>query len=194
LRIAFGLTGKFCYPAIGTKYFDADVAIRALDESFIGIDPKKHTVEYWCEGIHSPSHTTLSYVAQATLQILKHSELFKNQRVFLSPFQASQREIVAELEKLQGVKYQDFDADSEKVVKNAKLEWETEANAVAAGTLVSAGVLLPGFGADFVSSKKTPILEEIVEMPSLTLKAVIKAWVKRHPETVVEETSTNLSR
>ena len=187
MRIAYGLTGMCCYPVVWTKLFDTDIACRALDLSFISIDPKKHTAKYWCDGTHTPSNTTLPYVAQATLQILMHPELFKNQRVFLSPFQASQQEIVAELEKLQNVKYQISDANGDNIVKNAKSKWNSEQDAMAAGTLVSAGVLLPGFGADFATSKKTPILEDVVKMPALSLQAVIKAWVEEHPETVVED-------
>lgn len=160
---------------------------RSLDEVFIGIDPTSHSAQYWCNGTHTPSHTTLPYVAQAVLQILKHPDFFQNQRVFLSPFQASQREIVARLEKEQGVKYLANEDDSAKAVEDAKFKWRTEHDPTVVGTLVSAGVLLPGFGADFVTSKKSPILEELVEMPKLTLEEVIQDWVIKHPETIIAE-------
>ncbi len=128
----------------------------------------------------------MSYVAKATLQILKHPDLFRNQRVFLSPFQASQREIVAELEKAQNVKYKTWDADSNEIVTSAQSTWKTERDLMAAYTLVSAGVLLPGHGADFLTSRKAPLLEEMVEMPKMSLETVIKTWVERHPAAVDE--------
>ena len=101
--------------------------------------------------------------------------------MFLSPFQASQREIVAELEKAQSVKYKTFDADSSNIVMNAQSKWKNEKDLTAAYTLVSAGVLLPKYGADFVSSGKAPLLEDMVEMPKLSLETLVKAWIEQHP-------------
>lgn len=150
---------------------------RSLDTApFLGIDPNNHKVDYWRGGTHAPSHATLPYAAQATLQILNHPDIGKNQRIFLSPFQASQREIVAELEKVQGVKYQVADADDDQIVQDATAKWKTEGDVQAAYTLVAADILLPGHGSDFPTAKKTPILENVVSMPKLTLQDVIKAW------------------
>lgn len=160
---------------------------RALDEIFIGIDPMKHSAKYWSNGIHAPSLTTLPNVAQAVSQILKHPDIFKNQRVYLSPFQASQREIVAQPEKRQSVGYRAIEVDDVEPVEDANLKWKTKQDPMAVSTLIRAGVLLPGFGADFATSKKSPSLEELVEMPILTLEGVIETWVEKHPETVVTD-------
>ncbi|KAK3716653.1 hypothetical protein LTR37_006283 [Vermiconidia calcicola] len=155
-----------------------------LNVGFLDIFPIKHEVKYWQDGSHRPSLTTRAYGAQATLQLLKHPDVAKNQRVFLCPVEGSQREVVAELEKQQRVKYSVSHVDTESIVRGAQTKWESDRDVIAAYKLVAAGVLLPEYKADFASAGKQPILEQIVEMPKLTVEDIVREWVEAHPETV----------
>lgn len=155
---------------------------RALEVKFLGIDPVEHTVAYWDGAYHAASHTTLSYAAQGVIECLKHPEETKNKRVFLEAFTASQREIVAELEKQQGVKYEELEpVDGKKTVEDAHQRWEasgqTDNDAVI--TTVVAGILMPEYHADFVQSGKKPMLEDLVQMPKVTLEDVVRTVVER---------------
>ena len=147
----------------------------------IDVDPFAHTVQYWRDGTHAPSITTLPYCAEATLQILKHTDIARNQRIFLSAFEASQRQVVAELEEQQQLKYTASHADEDRIVQEAKARWNSAKDENAAYTLVTPGVLLPEYKGNFVSSNKQPILEQIVEMPKLTLEVVVNEWVQANP-------------
>lgn len=149
----------------------------ALDTKFLGIDPVAHTVQYWEGGSHTPSHTTLAYAAQAVADVLKHPDLGVNQRIFLSPFQASQREIVTELETQQGVEYTANHVEGHDDVEQAKVKWIRERDENAAYILVSAGILLPEYRSDFETAGKQPILEKLIEMRKLTLEDVVREWL-----------------
>lgn len=144
---------------------------------FLDIDPINHTAQYWLGGTHTPSITTLPYSAKAVVQLLKHPEVGKNQRIFLSSFEASQRDIVAELEKQQGVKYATSSVECEGVVREAQSRWENQGDEMAAYRLVTAGILLPQGKSNFVSTGKKPMLEKELEMPQLTLESVIRNWI-----------------
>ncbi|KAK5682607.1 hypothetical protein LTS10_005735 [Elasticomyces elasticus] len=154
----------------------------ALDNKFIGIDPFAHTVEYWQDGTHSPSMTTLAYAAQAVVASLKHPEATRNQRVFVSPFEVSQRNITEVLEELQGVKYDVSHIPGDIVERTHARIAGGDMNAVA--VTIAAGVLLQEYHADFVSSGKTPLIETIAAMPPLRVQEVLAAWVEGHPKSL----------
>jgi len=130
-------------------------------------------VQYWRDGTHAFSCTTLQYCGSAVAALLKHPDTGRNQRVFLSPFEASQRQIVAELESLMKVKFTTAHAEDEKIVKEAQRVWEEEKDLSAAYQLVTAGVLLPSYKSGFESSGKEPILEKMIVMPKLTMSSVV---------------------
>ena len=119
------------------------------------------------------------------MQILKQPEATKNKRVYVSAFEASQQQVVAELEKQQGVRYATSHLDAEATVAEAKAKWKREQDVNAAYRLVSAGTLVPECNAGFVNAGKQPILEELVSMPSLTLEDVVKQWIVQNPQAVV---------
>ena len=149
----------------------------ALDTKFLGIDPVGHTTQLWEDGTHEMSHTTLEYAAQAVIEMLKRPEIGVNQHVFLSPFQASQRQIVGELERQQRAEYTSAAVDGAAIIGKAKRKWLEEQDDTAAYTLVSAGILLPEYSSDFRTAVKQPILEELVDMRKFTLNDVVREWV-----------------
>lgn len=123
---------------------------------------------------------SLPYAALAIVESLTHPEATRNLRIFISPFESSQREVVAELERLQGVKYI-VSHVSESIVE------ETHAR-IAAGDesaialTITAAVLLPEYRADFKTSGKQPLAEDIADLPQLSLQDVLTDWVKAHPQ------------
>lgn len=92
------------------------------------------------------------------------------------------------------MKYEAFDADSSKIVMSAQSRWKSERDLRAVYTLASAGVLLPGFGADFVTSGKAPLLEDVAEMPKLSLQMVVKKWFEEHTATICNSKGSHASR
>lgn len=126
------------------------------------------------------SASTLPYCAQAVVRLFRHPEIAENQRVFLSPFEASQRQVVAELEKLQNVAYSNVDVDGSQVVRDAQAKWKGEKDMNAAFTLVKASILLPEYKAGFVSAGKHPVLEDLVGLPKLSVEDVVREWVEQH--------------
>ncbi|KAK5123525.1 hypothetical protein LTR85_002563 [Meristemomyces frigidus] len=169
-------SAEFSWTAVATSIWTD----WALGMKFFDIDPVAHTARYWRNGTHAFSQTTLPYAAQAVIQVLKHPDATRNERVFLSAFEASQRDIVAELEKQQGMQYtvdESFDAD--KVVEEAKAKWLKEGDLSTLATTIRAAVMLPEYGTNFVSAGKKPILEQVegVRLPTLTLESVVRQWL-----------------
>ncbi|KAK6396413.1 hypothetical protein LTR65_009497 [Meristemomyces frigidus] len=153
----------------------------ALDAQFLGIDPIKHSVQYWRDGTHEFSCTTLPYSAAAALQVLQlPAEQTANKRIFVSAFEASQRQIVAELEKQQGVQYTAVPFDADKTVQEAKAKWDAEQDIPAAYTTLVAAAVLPEYKANFETVGKQPLLQGMdgVTLPKLTLEGVVREWLK----------------
>lgn len=152
----------------------------ALDVKFIDIDPENHSVVYWDQGTQKPSMTTLKYAAQGVLAILQHPSQFKNQRVFMEGFAASQKDIIGELEKQQGVKYSSTTIDGKEKAKEAMETLAKGFDLQAAFDTVKAELWVPDYKADFVASGKEPLLERVVEMRKITLEDVVREYVASH--------------
>ncbi|KAI6803291.1 hypothetical protein KC332_g15111 [Hortaea werneckii] len=184
----FGAKGEFVDDVLRPKEGDLEwTAVAssiwldwALDTKFLGIDPEAHTVRYWRDGSAKWSATTLPYTAAAVVQILRNRRATANKRVFLSPFETSQREVVAELERQQGVKYDvlPFDADAE--VAGAKQKWSTEKDMSSIYVTIPAVVLLPEYGTAFQTAAKSPIAEkmESMKLPQISAVEVVQGWVR----------------
>lgn len=126
----------------------------------------------------------MAYSAAAVLQILRlPAEQTANKRIYVSPFEASQHQIVAELEKQQGVKYTSVPFDADAALKMAKAKWKAERDVYALYTTIAAAVLLTEYKAGFVTAGKGPVLESMegVELPKLTLEDVVSEFVKSSP-------------
>lgn len=146
--------------------------------TFTGIDIAAHTVSYWTkDGTHTPSWTTLPFAAQGVVQALKHPDETENTIVFVHAFEASQQQIVAELERQQSVKYEASDLDAEAVMEESKAKWEGQGDVGAAYMLVQGAFLLPEYGTDFVKSGKK-LGDGFMELPKLTLEEVVADVLK----------------
>ncbi|OQO05929.1 hypothetical protein B0A48_10025 [Cryoendolithus antarcticus] len=127
----------------------------ALDPSiaFIGINIAQHTVDYWAQGSHKLSFSTLPTSAQGYRQILKHPAESENKIAPIRKFEVAQAEIVAALEEIQGVKYSVTYIDHEQVISGARAKWDAVKDILAALKLVCAGFLLPGYGSNLVDGE-----------------------------------------
>lgn len=142
--------------------------------TFTGIDVAAHTVAYWTHGdTHTPSWSTLSFAAQGVVEAVKHPRETENKVIFVRAFEASQQQIVRELEKQQKVQYKATEVDAQAVMKEAKAQLVNDKDDAAAYTLVQAAFLLPEFGTDFVKAKKD-IADEYMTLPTISLEEVVK--------------------
>lgn len=127
---------------------------RSLDPniSFADINIKTHTARLWQRGTHKLSWSTLPWSAAGIAQILLSPAATANKVVPLHGLSASQNDIVAALERLQGVKYEisHFEPTDE-VVSAAQKSWEVNKDTESALRLVKAGFFLDGYGSDFLA-------------------------------------------
>ena len=153
-----------------------------LGMGFMGVDPKAHTVAYWDEGTRAFTCVTMAYAAHGVAEILKGPEVFRNGHVFMQAFAASQRDVVAELEKQQGVKYEATTVDMGKRLDDAveELKKGEGANPMAQFVGIQAVAALPRFHGNFVKSGMRPMLEDHVEMPKVTLEEVVREFLASH--------------
>jgi len=150
-----------------------------LEVKFLDIDPEAHTATYWDEGKQAPSMTTLPYAAQGVIQLLRNPQLFKNQRVFMQAFAASQSDIVAELEKLQGIKYKVVTINGPEKVRQSHATLANGFDLTATLDTIRAELFIAEYKADFVAAGKSPILEEVIEMPKLTMQDIVREYVAK---------------
>ncbi|KAI6802130.1 hypothetical protein KC367_g8196 [Hortaea werneckii] len=183
----FGAKGKFVDEVLRPKEGNLEwTAVAssiwldwALDTKFLGIDPETHTVRYWRDGSAKWSATTLPYTAAAVVQILRNPHDTANKRIFLSPFETSQREVVAELERRQGVEYNVIPFDADEEVAAAKKKWITEKDMGSIYVTIPAAVLLAEYEAAFQIAAKSPIAEkmESLKLPQISAAEVVQGWV-----------------
>jgi hypothetical protein len=147
--------------------------------NFTGIDVGAKTVAYWtADDSHTLSWSTLPYAAQGIVQALKHPTETENRPIFIRAFEASQRQVVEELERQQGAKYATSIVDTEAIVRDSKTRLEADAGDLeAAFAGVQVAFLLPGYGSDFVKAGKY-LVNDFAEMPKLTLEEAIRDVLK----------------
>ncbi|EXJ57696.1 uncharacterized protein A1O5_12486 [Cladophialophora psammophila CBS 110553] len=136
--------------------------------SFAGINIKTHTARLWQNGTHKLSWSTLPWAAEGIAQILlAPSETTANKVVPLHGLSASQNDIVAALEHLQGTKYTITPFDADAVIAGAQRSWRENKDTDSALALVKAGFFLDGYGSDFVNEAITPNGNEFLDLPPL---------------------------
>jgi hypothetical protein len=140
------------------------------------VDAKAHKVHYLDDGSHMGSFTTLPWAAEATAQILRNPELAKNKLVAVRAFETSQREVVAALEKVQGVKYEINQADAMEYIEENQRRFDT-GDMSALGALIRAGILSPGYGSNFVEGT-IEVVSDKLDLPKLTLEEVVEDSIK----------------
>jgi hypothetical protein len=76
-----------------------------LKVGFLGFDGQSRTVTLFDDGEAVFSSTNLNQIGVATVNALKNADLTKNQHVYISGFQTTQKEILAAAEKTTGAKW-----------------------------------------------------------------------------------------
>jgi len=147
--------------------------------TFTGIDVAAKTVAYWItDDSHKLSWSTLPFAAQGIVQALRHPKETENRAIFVRAFEASQRQVVEELERQQGAKYATSIFDAEAIVQDSKTRLEADKSDLGAAFAgVQIAFLMPGYGSDFVKAGKY-LVNDFVEMPKLTLEEAIEDVLK----------------
>jgi uncharacterized protein YbjT (DUF2867 family) len=148
-----------------------------LVPGFAGFDAKTHTARLWDGGEHRLSFTTLPWVGEAIAQILRNPELTKNKIFPVRAFEASQKEIVAVLEREQGVKYEVTLVDGQKMIDEGKKKWEA-GDASGIMQCIQAGFLLKGFGSNLQEELVVKVGSDELDLPKLTLEQTVKDALK----------------
>jgi hypothetical protein len=128
--------------------------------------------------------TTLPTAAEAVRRILLDAEATQNSVVPVRNFEASLGDIVAGLEKAQGVKYKVMPVENtDELIESKQKQWieSGEQDVGATLWLVKAGFLLPGYGSNFAESSKWTLGNELVgfDAESAKLKDVVRDVVAR---------------
>jgi hypothetical protein len=76
-----------------------------LRVAFLGFDGQSRTATLFDDGEAVFSSTNLNQIGVATVNALKNADLTKNQHVYISGFQTTQKEILAAAEKITGAKW-----------------------------------------------------------------------------------------
>jgi hypothetical protein len=92
----------------------------AMKVGFFGFDLASKTATLIDGGTSAFSATTLSAISQAILAMLEHAEETKNQYVFISSFNVSQKDILDVVEKVDGQKWIVKHLISEEVIANGR--------------------------------------------------------------------------
>jgi uncharacterized protein YbjT (DUF2867 family) len=143
------------------------------DTAFLRINPTEHTAGFFNDGEHKLSFSTLPWAAKAIVKILEEPEKTANRVFPVRAFEASQADIVRELEKQQDVKYEVSNVDGKDFVREQKEILEA-GNGAAAYALIRAGFMTKGYGSNFVEEAAVPVgSEELERLNKLSLEEVV---------------------
>jgi nucleoside-diphosphate-sugar epimerase len=141
-----------------------------LATGFMGFDLKGHKATVWDDGNHKFSSTPRENAAKAVVCVLKNPEVTANKYVYVSSFEISYNDIVAALEKIQGVKYEIEHTTTEKEVEAGR-EALASGNFMAAGKLLMAANLNDGYGNNF--AKEEELWNDKIGLPREDLEQVV---------------------
>ena len=162
---------------------------RALDPSFVSfmqINIHAHTAMLFNNGTHKTSFSTLPTAADCVRRVLLNSHDTANQVITFRDFNASAHDVLEELQRLQGVKYEisQFDALASREGYWEKWRESGGTNYEAATGLTRTGFLCDGFGSDFEGEVygRTELANERLGYKSeVTLEEVVRSVLERYP-------------
>jgi hypothetical protein len=141
--------------------------------AFAAINVKAHTATLWQNGTHQLSWSTLPWSAEGIAQMLLHPEQTANKIVPLHGVLASQNEIIAILEHLQGVKYEISHFEHDKVIVDAQQKWKESRDRKSAVALVKAGFFLDGYGSNLVAEGLVQNGNEYLTLEPLSVEEIV---------------------
>ncbi|KAK7723326.1 hypothetical protein SLS57_004520 [Botryosphaeria dothidea] len=154
----------------------------AFDKDFFKIQVRERKATILDSGIHKFTVTTLPNVALATTKILQNPEATANRYLYFQDFACSLRDIVAELEKQTGEKWELEMASSETEIAKAR-------KGIAHG---DAGAMYDLLSISFVGDAKVPrgtwfeeagldLANELIGgLPNVTLEDVVREVLERN--------------
>ncbi|KAK5209497.1 hypothetical protein LTR99_007741 [Exophiala xenobiotica] len=147
---------------------------------FADINIKAHTAALWGAGEHTLSWSTLPWAAEGIARILlTDPSKTANKVVPIRAFEASQTDVLAALEKIEGKKYEitkHFDAGD--VIGKAKASWRENKDTPSALWLVKAGLFTGGYGSDLVHEAIVQVGNEYLDLTELRMEDVVEKAVK----------------
>ncbi|KAH9888162.1 NmrA-like family protein [Xylariomycetidae sp. FL2044] len=146
-----------------------------LPTGFLGIDIKEHKGTVIDDGNHKFSTTTRANVGKAVLGVLRNPDVTENKYVYVSSFEVSFNEIIAALEKAQGLKYSLLHTTTEDVTAAGK-DAMASGNIMAAAKLLLVATMNPGYGNNF--TEEVELWNSKIGMPREDLDQVIAGIVQ----------------
>jgi nucleoside-diphosphate-sugar epimerase len=149
----------------------------AIPHSFMGLDVRGKKMEILDDGEGRVSCTTEENTALAIARALTiAAEETKNRNVFLQDFSVNQKELLAEVERQTGEKFEVSRVDSRKLVKEKKAEFEA-GNKFAQYPLINIAFMTGRYGGFF--EKEGEILTEKLGLKKATLADEVAAGLAR---------------
>lgn len=96
-----------------------------LNAGFMGFDGKSKTATIIDNGEAVFSANNLDQIGATTVKALQHAELTKNQYVYISGFQTTQKEVLAIAEKVTGAKWTVNKVDAKELIKQGRAKLQS---------------------------------------------------------------------
>ena len=141
-----------------------------LKVGFLGFDASSKTATLYDNGEATFSTTTLHQVGVTVVKALEKEDLTKNQYVFVSEVQTSQKEILATVEKVTGAKWTVKDVDTKDLIAEGRGKIQKGDFSGIVNLIVGATCGKEGLG-DFSSQG---LWNEKLGVPSESLEEVVK--------------------
>ncbi|KAI1406845.1 NmrA-like family protein [Hypoxylon sp. FL1857] len=143
----------------------------AMANDFVGMHVRERKFTFWDDGDRYFSCTTEENTAAALVRALKKPEETKNKCLFLSDFAITQKQLLAAIERVQGVKYETETINGENFIKE-KREAVRNGDKFATFALIETGFVMGRFGGH-LEKEPGEIMNEKLGLPKRNLDEVV---------------------
>ncbi|KAI1447289.1 hypothetical protein F5Y02DRAFT_42550 [Annulohypoxylon stygium] len=147
-----------------------------MGHDFVGMHVRERRFVFWDDGEGYFSCTTEENTAMALVRALMRPEETKNRALFLSDFSINQKQLLAAIEKVQGVKYTTESIDGEAFIKE-KQEAVRNGDYLATFALIETGFAMGKFGGH-LEKEPGEIMNEKLGLPKHSLEEVVTDGLK----------------
>lgn len=142
---------------------------------FLGFDLKEHKATIFNDGNQPFSTTTLATISEAVANAMLIPEKTANKYLFIDSFTVTQNQVLASLEKANGVKWEIKHMDAELEKKNGQ-EKLSKGDFSGAMDLIRYINFVDGFGCDYM--KHAEGANKLLSLPKQTLDEVVAETVQ----------------
>ncbi|KAI0381697.1 NmrA-like family protein [Hypomontagnella monticulosa] len=142
-----------------------------FSHDWVGAHVRERKFVFWDDGEGYFSCTTEENTAAGMIKALRMPEETKNKNIFLSDFAITQKQLLAAIEKAQGVKYTTETINSEAFIKEKK-EAVRNGDTLATFDLIKAGFATGRFGGH-LEKEPGEIMNDKLGLPKHTLDGVV---------------------